>query len=239
MAQNAQGNSGAGSTVASAKVVRRPSAAELVVLRNRFFYIYYRKLSLIFVAAVILCVFSLICAAYFSTRKTPPVYVPLAANGQVVTTYALSEPSHPNPEVMSAWVAQWAMDGARKAFTYDYLNYPEQLNEAQAYFTYRGWPLFIKGLTLSQNFNTVQQQKMIVKLTPKSVPIVKAKQVINGRLAWSLQFDAVIEYVAHTGQNQGYNQNVIVKVVVMRMSTIDSPKGLGIDQIIAEEVKVK
>lgn len=238
MAQNAQGNSVATKTAATgAKVAKKqPGAAELVSLRNRFFYVHYRKLSLIFVGAMALCIFSLLSALYFATRKTPPVYVPLAPNGQVVATYPLSEPSHPNPEVMNAWVAQWALDGARKAFTYDYLNFSEQVNEAQSYFTYRGWDLFLKGLTSSQNFNTVQQQKMIVKFTPRGVPIIKAQEVRAGRLTWAIQFDGSIQYVSHDGQSQGYVQNVVVKMVLVRMSTVDSPKGLGIDQVVLEEV---
>ena len=50
-------------------------------------------------------------------------------------------------------------------------------------------------------------------------------------------FDADIQYVAHEGQNQGYQQKVVVKMVIVRMSTVDSPKGLGIDQVVVEEVQ--
>lgn len=238
MAQNAQENSvGSKASAAGPKVAKKQQgAAELVSLRNRFFYVNYRKLSLIFIGATVLCIFSLLSALYFATRSTPPVYVPLASNGQVVATYPLSEPSHPNPEVMTGWVKQWALDGARKAFTYDYINFGEQLNESQSYFTYRGWDLFLKGLTNSQNFNTVQQQQMIVKFTPRSVPIIKAQEVRGGRLTWALQFEGTIEYVAHKGSIQGYTQNVNVNMVLVRMSTVDSPKGLGIDQVVIQEV---
>lgn len=229
--------------ITNVKAVKKQGAAESVAfkvaLRNRFFYVYYRKMSLIVIAAMILCVFSLVSAVYFAKRKTPPAYVPVSSSGQIVPTYALSQPSNSDPEVMNAWVSQWAMEGARKAFNYDYINFTEQINEAQSYFTYRGWQNFARSLTVSQNFNTVQQQKMIVRFTPKSAPIIKANQVVEGRLAWSIQFEAMIQYIAHDGQHQGYVQNVIVKMVLVRMSTVDSPKGLGIDQIVIEEVVLK
>lgn len=221
------------------KSTKKASVQELVTLRNRFFYVYYRKLSLIFVAALILCGLSLVSAFYFAGRKTPPVYIPIAPNGQIVQTYPLNQPSNADPEVMTAWVTQWAMDGARKAFTYDYINFGEQVNSAQSFFTYRGWESFVKELGKSQNFNTVQEQKMIVKFTPMSVPVIKGQQVIDGRLAWSLTFDAAVTYIAHDGLHQGFRQNVVVRVVVFRMSTVDSPKGIGIDQIVLEEVPTK
>jgi len=218
------------------KPAKKAGAQELVSLRNRFFYVYYRKLTLIFLGAVALCVLSLISAFYFATRKTPPVYVPIAPNGQIVPTYALDQPPHQDKNVTEAWVQQWALDGVRHAFNYDYLNYSEQINSAQSYFTYRGWNSFVKGLADSKNFNTVQQQKMIVKFTPKGAPIIKKSTVLDGRLAWALQFDATLQYIAHDGAHQGFKQNVSVQVVIVRMSTVDSPKGIGIDQIIVDEI---
>jgi intracellular multiplication protein IcmL len=215
------------------------SPAALVSLRNRFFYIYYRKLSLIFMAALALCAMSMISAVFFATRKTPPVYISVAPSGQIVPTYPLSEPSNKDPEVMAAWVSQWAQEGARRSLSYDYLNFSEQIDSAQSYFTYRGWDRFTKELTQSQNFNTVQQQKMIVKFTPKSAPQIKGTTTIQGRLAWAVWLEGSIQYVSHDGQNQGFRQNVMVKMIIVRMSTVDSPKGLGIDQIVIGELKTK
>lgn len=194
---------------------------------------------MIFVGTTALCVLSLLSAFYFATRKTPPIYIPIAPTGQIVPTYPLSEPAHKDPEVMEAWVSQWALDGMRHAFTYDYLNFSEQINSAQSYFTYRGWTSFIKGLSESQNFNTVRQQKMIVKFTPKTGPTILGVEVREGRLSWVLQFDAMLEFVAHDGTHNGFKQDVVVKMVIVRMSTVDSPKGLGIDQVVLKEVDSK
>lgn len=217
----------------------KQSASELVSLRNRFFYVYYRKLSLIFLGAIALCLLSLIAAFYFAGRKTPPIYLPTGPSGQLVETYDLDKPSNKDPEVMNAWVSQWAEEAARLAFSYDYKNFIEQVNMAQPYFTYRGWNKFMTELTSSQNYNTVQQQKMIVKFTPSSAPLIKGTTLIQGRLAWALDFTGTIEYVAHDGQHQGTRQNVLIKMVILRMSTIDSQKGLGIDQVTIQEVAAK
>ena len=221
------------------KPTKKNSAQELVLLRNRFYYLGYRKLTLIFLAALFLCVFSLASAFYFAGRKTPPVYVPIAPNGQIVPTYSLDQPSNSDQNVMSAWVKQWALDGARKSYTYDYLNFGEQVNSAQTYFTYRGWENFIKALTQSQNFNTVQQQRMIVKFIPTTVPVIVDEKVVEGRYAWVVQFKAVIQYVAHDGVHQGFRQNVLVKMKLYRMSTVDSPRGIGIDQVVLDEIDNK
>lgn len=221
---------------ASSKGKKAPGAAELVALRNRFFYVYYRRMSLIFLAALGLCAFALVCAFYFATRQTPPVYVPIGADGRIVQTFPLDQPSNPDEEKMRAIVAQWALDGMRKLFTLDYLNFAEQVNAAQPYFTYRGWDSTLRKMAESQNFNTVQQQKMIVMFTPTGAPLIQKQQVIGGRMAWALDLPAAIKYIPHDGAHAGTVQNVTIHLVVVRMSTVDSPKGIGIDQMLVEEV---
>lgn len=218
----------------AAKTTKRTGAMEAVALRNRFFYVYYRKMSLIFVAAMALCAFSLVCAFYFATKKTDPVYLPVTEDGRLIRTYPLSMASHPNKEIMEATVQQWALDGARKLFTYDYLNYATQISQAQGAFTVRGWNNYLAEFTASQNMNTVLKQKMIVNFVPQQPPVIKQERLVEGRLAWAVEFPAQIRYVAHEGSSLGFVQNGVVKMVIIRISTVDSAKGIGIDQVLFE-----
>lgn len=215
------------------------SPMELVALRNRFFYVYYRKISLIFIAALGLCFFSIVCAAFFASRKTPPLYIPVSEDGRIIRTYALNEPSNPNVEIMESTVQQLALDGIRKLYTYDYLNYSNQITDARGYLTVRAWNKFTAKFTASQTLNTVQQQQMIVNFTPLQPPNIDGQKVIEGRLAWALSFPAQIKFVAHNGNKIGFVQTGVMKVIVMRVSTVDSPKGILIDQVVFEEDQKK
>ena len=219
---------------------KKPGAQELVVLRNRFFYIYYRKISLILLLVLGISLFSLGCAVYFATRKTPPVYIPVSVDGRVIPTYKLSEPSNSDPKLMEAEVKQWGLDAAKKLFLFDYLNYREQITQAQPFFTVRGWEAYVKTFEESQNLNTILASKMIVNFIPMAPPQILDQKNRDGRYTWALEFPAKIKYTAHDGSGKsGFTQKGIMKMVITRVSMIDSPKGIGVDQIIFKEDQLK
>ncbi len=224
-----------GKSSAEGKAPKKANAAMRVAMRNRFYYIYYRKVSLIFLFAMGLCAFSLASAFYFATRQTPPIYIPINPEKKLVESFGLDKPSFPDEQVMAAEVQSWALEGARKVFSYDYLNYPEQLSAGQSYFTVRGWNKYLKSLEKSQTLNSVLKFRMIVNFVPLGAPQILESKVIDGRLAWAVEMPAKIQYIAHTERQDGFEQVGKLRMVLLRISLVDSPKGIGIDQIIFEE----
>ena len=227
------GDESAGKTDAAAK--KKNHAAMRVAMRNRFYYLYYRKISLIFLVSMGLCGFSLASAFYFATKETPPIYIPINSERKLVETYPLDKPSYPDLKIMEAEVQSWALEGARRIFSYDYLNYSEQMSSGQSYFTVRGWNKYLKSLEQSQNLNTVLKQQMIVNFVPMGPPQILESKIIEGRLAWAVEIPAKIQYIAHTESRAGFEQIGKVRLVLLRISLVDSPKGIGIDQVIFEE----
>ena len=216
---------------------KRTNAQDVISLRNRFFYIYYRKISLIFLITLGISAFALVSAFYFATRPTPPIYIPVSVDGRLIPSYKLSEPSIKDKNIMEAAVKQWVLECARKLYRYDYINYAEQIFESQPYFSIRGWNYYIKEFENSQTLNTVLAQKMIVNFIPQEPPeIVQEKVGEDGRLRWAVQFPAKIKFISHDNTGKmGFIQNVMVKAIVIRVSSVDSPKGIAVDTIVFEE----
>ena len=211
-------------------------ASQAAMIRNRFFYIYYRKLTLILILALGVSAFSLGSAVFFALRKTPPVYIPVTVDGRVIPNYKLSEPSNADPSMMDAEVKQWALEAARKTFSFDYINYREQIGSAQSYFTVRGWREFLSSFEASQNLNTVMAQKMIVNFIPLQPPKILGQQVRDGRYSWALEFPAKIKYTVHDASGKaGFYQKGKIQAILTRVSMVDSPKGIGVDQLIFVE----
>jgi hypothetical protein len=77
---------------------------------------------------------------------------------------------------------------------------------------------------------------MIVKFTPKGPPAIKAEKILaDGRYGWSVELEGQVKYTAHDGSHTGFIQNVVITLVLVRVSTVDSPRGIGIDQIVVAE----
>ncbi len=220
---------------ASGKKRTKKRVSELVQMRNRFFYLYYRRLSLYFMLSLGICVFSIAVAVVFSGKKVPPVYIPVSEDGRLIQSFSLKEPSFPNKEIMSSNVKAFALEGIRKFYTLDYLNYTDQIFEAQPFFTVRGWNRTIKAFEESQNLNTILQQKIIVNMVPLGPPVILDERVVDGRLGWALEIPAQLKYITHDGKSQGFIQKGKFKLTILRISLVESPKGIGIDQLIFEE----
>lgn len=214
------------------KQKNKTKASEIIQLRNRFFYIYYRRLSLLFLISLGICIFSMMCAFYFATKKTPPIYLPVSADGRLIQSFSLSKPSFEDKELMVSTVMQWAVEGVRKFYTLDYINYTDQIFEAQPFFTIRGWNRTFTAFESSQNLNTVIAQKMIVNMIPMGPPSIIDERIIDGRLAWAVEFPAQLRYIPHDGRSQGFVQTGTFKLVIMRVALVDSAKGIGIDQLV-------
>ena len=219
---------------------KRTGAADAIAVRNRFFYVYYRKVSMLFIASLILCGVAGAMAVYFTSRSTPPIYLPVTTDGKLISTYPLDKPSREGEEaVMSATVKQWAFEVSKKLFTYDYLNYSEQISEAQSYFTVRGWNGYLATFEGSNNLNTVLDRRIIVQFIPVGAPVITDEGVdgTEKRYKWRVKFPAQIKYTAHAGNKTGFLQAGDLEMIFTRVSTVDSPKGIGLDQIIFRETK--
>lgn len=229
-------------TATNKKPEKRSGASEMVALRNRFFYVYYRKLILVFVASLVVLGVAISLAVYFAMRTTPPIYLPITPDGKLIRTYPLNQASMDEASVkmMEGAVRQWAFDAGKKLFTYDYRNYSEQISEAQSFFTVRGWNSYLASFEKSNNLNAVQDMRMIVSFSPKGAPVITNQGVSEkeGRYSWKVEFPSEIQYVAHSGNKAGFTQTGVLHMVFIRVSTVDSPKGIGIDQIIFEETKL-
>lgn len=209
------------------------SPLELVTMRNRFFYVFYRKQIIMFVGALALAALSLASSVYFAGRKTPPQFLAASADTRVLPSHALDEPSLP-ASLMDPAVTEWTWQAAQHLYNYDYINWRQQINQGQDYFTVRGWNDYLTGLKDSKTLDSVQNLRLISHIQPTGAPQIVAKTIMvtDGvrRMAWSVEFPVQVRFTANRPNTSGFVQQGVLKMVVLRVSMADSPKGIAIDQ---------
>ena len=213
--------------------VKDRSPLELVMMRNRFFYIFYRKQILIFMAALAIAVVSLASSVYFAGRKTPPQFLAATADMRVLPSHALDEPSLPE-SLMDPAVTEWSWQAAQRLYNFDYVNWRSQINQAQEYFTVRGWNSYLGQLKDSKNLEAVQSMRLIAHVQPMGAPVILDKNITitDGvrRLTWRVDFPVQVRWTANRPNTSGFVQTGVIEMVIMRVSMSDSPKGIAIDQ---------
>lgn len=111
------------------------------------------------------------------------------------------------------------------------MNYRSELQAASGFFTPEGWSQFMTALQESNNLDAIRAKKLIVSAVAKRAPVILEKGVLAGRYAWRIQLPLLITYQSPSEFSQTED---VVRLTVHRVSTLNSPRGIGITQFVVE-----
>lgn len=200
-------------------------ALELVRLRNNFYRDSYRRLLMAMLIMLIVNVFLIGVVFYQIANRPEPKYFATSADGRIMPLYALDQPMISPGELL-----QWTHRAAISAFTFNFVNYRDALQQLQNQFTADGWKYFQDALTTSRILETVLAKKLVVSAVATGTPIILDQGIINGRYAWKVQIPLLVTYQSPNEQTQ---QPITVLIIVSRVPTVDMPKGIAIVSFIA------
>jgi intracellular multiplication protein IcmL len=159
------------------------------------------------------------------THPIQPKYFSTSYNGEIKAITNISEPNTSDYAVM-----QWANIAAISALNYDFVNYESQLKNASQFFTAEGWDMYMRALDSSNNLEEVVAKKLVVNVVATKPPIILQKGYLNGSYSWRIQIPVLITYKS---ANTLSPQNLIITMLVSRVPTLESYKGLGIKQFLS------
>lgn len=195
-----------------------------VTLQNRYHADGRRSLMTALSLAVTTILLLSLVLLYWITHPPQPKYFATSVNGRITPLVTFDEPNQSDAAIL-----QWANQAAIAAFSYNFVNYHGELQAASTYFTADGWQQFIDALQQAGNLDTVRSKKLIVSAVATRAPIILQKGVLNGRYSWRIQMPILVTYQSASEFTQ---QNNVVTMLVTRISTLESPRGVGIAQFI-------
>lgn len=195
-----------------------------VALRNKFYKDGQRKVLLALLFSIMINIILGSILAYIVSHPPRPKYFATSINGRITPLYALNVPNQSDSSIL-----QWANQAAIAAFTYNFVNYRSELQAASAFFTTKGWKQFLSALDQSNNLDSVKAKKLIVSAVATRAPIILEKGVLNGQYAWRVQMPLLVTYQSASEFTQ---ENYVVTMLIERISTLNSPRGIGISQIV-------
>lgn len=199
-------------------------ALAVVQLRNQFYQDSQRKVMLALLIAI-LANFLLGGLLFYVIAHPPaPKYFATSINGRVTPLFPLSEPNQSDSAVL-----QWANQAAIAAFTYNFVNFRDELQASSGFFTAEGWDQFLDALQQSNNLDAVKAKKLIVSAVATRAPIILQKGLLNGHYSWRVQMPILVTYQSASEFTQ---QNNVVTMLITRVSTLNSPRGIGIAQFV-------
>jgi len=199
-------------------------ALTAVTLRNSFYKDSQRKVMLALLLAVAVNIVMAFLLVYLITHPPEPKYFATSINGRITPLFPLSEPNQSDSAIL-----QWANQAAIAAFTYNFVNYRDELQASSGFFTGEGWDQFLSALQQSNNLDAVKAKKLIVSAVATRAPIIMQKGPLNGSYSWRVQMPLLVTYQSASEFTQ---QNNVVTMLITRVSTLNSPRGIGISQFV-------
>jgi len=199
-----------------------------VSLRNDFYRDSQRKVILAGIISLFLNFMMGSLLIYIFTHPPAPRYFATSINGRITPLYPLNEPNQSDSAVL-----QWANQAAIAAYTYNFVNYREELQAASGFFTPAGWRQFLSALQGSNNLSSVKQNKFVVSAYATRAPSITQKGLINGVYSWRVQMPVSVTYQS---SEKYTTQNVMILMLITRVSTLNSPRGIGISQFVVSPI---
>lgn len=201
-------------------------ALAVVNLRNEFYRDNYRRVVSILLLSMFINLGLGAILFWMYTHPPEPKYFATSINGRITPLYPLNEPNQSDSAVL-----QWANLAAIASYTYNFVNYREELQSASEFFTAEGWDAFLKALQGSNNLNAVRAKKLIVSAVATRAPVILQKGVLGGRYSWQVQMPVLVTFQSASEFTQQTN---VVTMLIRRVSTLNQPRGIGISQIVVE-----
>lgn len=208
--------------------ISQDDAAILVQQRNHFYRQKYRVALAIYVLCIVAIVTLISVLVYVTRNPTRPLYFLTDSVGRLMPDIPVTVPGMSNDEV-----AAWTIEAVEAAYSYNYVNYRSQLQDAQKYFTEYGWRNYMTGLTASNNLLAVTERKMIFVAKVVGPPRFLNEGILSGVYSWKLQLPLLVNFLEAPYDKPTFSNAYSVNVVVQRQKFQQSYKGLAIVQMIA------
>lgn len=205
-------------------------ALVMVHLRNQFYKKKFHFVLGFFLLSLVGIALLTSMLLYLLKDPPHPLYFVADPVGRLMQDIPLSDPNMPLDDVMA-----WTIEAVQTAYTYSYMNYRAELQNAQKYFGNYGWNSYMKGLEASNNLTALAQRKIIQFGTVVERPQLVVQGHMGNVYAYKFTMPLLVTFWTppYDDKSKFYNP-LRVSVTVIRGDLLQSYKGLQITQMNAE-----
>ncbi|MBP7252925.1 MAG: DotI/IcmL/TraM family protein [Alphaproteobacteria bacterium] len=202
-------------------------ALQTIVNRNNFYRDGYRlmlRISFIQTVAILLLVGGLVVMAL--SAKVEHVFFATTTDGRIINIVPLNEPF-----ITDGALVAWVAETSKRVLTLSFSDFRQRLQDVAYNFTPQGWETFSKALKDARILELIEERKMVTEMTIEAAPEIIKRGEINGVYAWVLQMPVSLTFKGEQAP-QAIKGNL--RVQISRVSTLQHPKGVGIDQFLID-----
>lgn len=136
--------------------------------------------------------------------------------------------AHTDPSMLPGVLLRWAGLAAVAAYTFDFVSYRQQTEQARQWFTPSGWQDYQRSLT--ELLKTITQRQLFVNSVVSAPPVI-ARTDESG---WDIQLPFMVTYQSSENSSQ---KPFLIKMRIVRVPTSQNPSGLGVAEFVMASSK--
>lgn len=188
---------------------------------NDYYRIYQPRFLLALIGGTtVAIVWALILMLQICTRPLPVFYATQPDGHKIIL-----QPQN-SPSLKADTILAIATKGAIASYTFDFVNYKQQISLAKYYFTASGWKNYLASI--ADVIKTVKSNKLFIYAVVNGPPIIARQGVVDGVYSWEVQLPFLVTY--QSAQTiEKYNFTIIMRIVAVNTNV--NPIGVGIDSL--------
>ncbi len=209
-----------------ASIEKSQDALVIIHQRNQFYRNKFHLMIGVYVLSLIVIAILIGVVIYLLKNPTMPLYFVTDEVSRLIQDVPRELPNMSDDNV-----ALWATEAIEHAYSYDFVNYRSQLQNAQKYFTDYGWRNYMDGLKASNNLIALTQRKYVIVAKAVGKPRLLIEGILGGAYAWKFEIPLLATYYSSPyDEKNSFRNPLLVTVIVQRQSILNSYRGLGIVQ---------
>lgn len=138
------------------------------------------------------------------------------------------------PNLSTQPLLQWATEAATSCYNFDFNRMETQIQNLRSYFTAQGYQHYIEALQAENTLVDVKEKLLIVSAVPLKAPVILREAVATSmdKYAWQVQLPLLVTYQSSSELKKS---EITVTMLIVRVDTLESPKGIGIAQFLARK----
>lgn len=188
-----------------------------------FFRDHYHHVIIGMMGVIVLMVIVLGVVLYQVLNRPLPQFNAIQPGGETMLLIPNDQPN-----LLPSTILRWASKAATVSYTFDFVNYNNQVAAAHPYFTDDGWKDYVNSV--NSLINRVVQGQLFVNGVVSGTPVISNQGPLPGKgYVWRVQIPFLVTYQS---ANSTDKRNYYVVLSIVQVPTSINKQGIGIDQFI-------
>ena len=213
---------------AGAKEMSPPAVdAETIIGGIGWYSSQYRRAMKLALALVLTLLAAVAVIVFLVMTRPTPRYFAATSDLRLAPLVPLDKPILTQQGLLN-WVSETIT--ITSAVSLDFLEWRDKLSRVRENFEDEAFRSFLTSLQSSGILDMIRDKRLSVSAVVTRAPVIIASGLVGGKATWKVEFPLVVSYESSQGVES--TQHLMATVLVCRASTVTSPRGVVIQQVV-------